>query len=70
MKRLTINLDQSWVLSHRTSDQLPTSAIAEALKERGLTVTTSGFAKVMVDVPDEISLEQIRAVVVEKLSQK
>lgn len=70
MKRLTIDLDQSWVLSHRTAGQLPTSAIADALKARGLAVTTSGFTKVLVDLDDTVSLEQIQAVVVEKLTSQ
>ncbi len=70
MIRLTIDLDQSWVLSHRGADQLPTSAIAEALQAKGLTVTTSGFTKVLVELPEGITLEQVRAVVAEKLAQK
>ncbi len=70
MTRLTIELNQSWVLSHRNAGQLPTSAIAQALQERGLNVSTSGFTKVLVDLPAGVTLDQIRALVAQKLAQQ
>lgn len=70
MKRLIIDLDQNWVLSHRMSDQLPTVAIADLLADKGLTVKTSGYTKVTVDLDDSVTLEQIHAAVSEKLTEK
>ncbi|MBR2889756.1 MAG: AAA family ATPase [Oscillospiraceae bacterium] len=70
MKRLTINLDQKWVLAQRVTgpNQLPTAMISQWLREKGLTVTTQGFTKVVVDLTEQCTHEHIRSILIHKMA--
>lgn len=60
MKRLTITLDQSWVLSQRNAGKLPGQVLAEAFREKGFRSTVSGFTMVIIDFPDTTMPETVR----------
>ncbi len=68
MKRLTINLDMSWVLSHRGADKLPATTIAELLEAKGIKVLSQSFTEITADIQeDSTDLDTIQAAVVELL---
>ena len=72
MKRLTIDLDQKWVLSKRAvvPGQLPANVIAEFLRRNGMTASTQGFTKVIVVLDQNVTQEQVEALIVQSLTEQ
>ena len=71
MKRLIIFLDQKWVLSQRVSgpNQLPATLISQWLRDKGLTVSTMGFTKVIVNLTEACGQEHVRAILTYKMAE-
>ena len=71
MKRLTIDLDQKWVLSKRSvrPGQLPANVIAESLRKYGITATTQGFTKIIVVLEPHFSQEQVQSLINQSLAE-
>ena len=71
MKRLTIDLDQKWVLSKRSvrPGQLPANVIAESLRKYGISATTQGFTKIIVVLEPHFSQEQVQSLINQSLAE-